>query len=61
MEVGGMMTHGSIIAREYGLPDVVGIKEATSRLRNGQRVRIDGLRGTVEIIQSNNNEEDSSP
>ncbi|MGG3280460.1 PEP/pyruvate-binding domain-containing protein [Paenibacillus solani] len=61
MEVGGMMTHGSIIAREYGLPAVVGIKEATSRLRNGQRVRIDGLMGTVEIIQSNNNEEDSSP
>jgi phosphohistidine swiveling domain-containing protein len=47
MEVGGMMTHGAVVAREYGLPAVVGVHEATQRLHTGQRVRVDGTRGQV--------------
>lgn len=49
-EVGGMMTHGSVVAREYGIPAVVGVHEATSRLRTGQRVRIDGTSGSIEVL-----------
>jgi pyruvate,water dikinase len=49
MEVGGMMTHGSVVAREYGIPAVVGVHEATTRLETGQRVRLDGNRGIIEI------------
>ncbi|MEK7329156.1 MAG: PEP-utilizing enzyme, partial [Chloroflexota bacterium] len=51
MEVGGMMTHGSVVAREYGIPAVVGVHEATSRLQTGQRVRVDGNAGRVSILQ----------
>jgi pyruvate,water dikinase len=47
MEVGGLMTHGSVVAREYGIPAVVGVHEATSRLQTGQRVRVDGSSGEV--------------
>jgi rifampicin phosphotransferase len=50
-EVGGMMTHGSVVAREYGIPAVVGVHEATSRLKNGQRVRVDGTQGKIEILE----------
>lgn len=50
MEIGGMMTHGSIVAREYGIPAVVGVHQATTRLRTGQRVRVDGNNGHVEIL-----------
>lgn len=46
-EVGGMMTHGAVIAREYGLPAVVGVERATERIRDGQRIRIDGTDGYV--------------
>ena len=49
-EVGGMMTHGSVVAREYGIPAVVGVSSATRLIRSGQRIRIDGSRGLVEII-----------
>ena len=49
-EVGGMMTHGAVIAREYGLPAVVGVDHATQRIENGQRIRVDGTRGYVEIL-----------
>ena len=45
MEVGGMMTHGSVVAREYGVPAVVGVDRATERLQTGQRVRVDGGSG----------------
>ncbi len=51
MEVGGMMTHGSVVAREYGIPAVVGVHEATTRLKTGQRVRVDGNTGRVSILQ----------
>jgi phosphohistidine swiveling domain-containing protein len=50
METGGMMTHGSVVAREYGIPAVVGVHAATTRLKTGQRVRVDGSRGVVEIL-----------
>lgn len=49
-EIGGLMTHGAVIAREYGLPAVVGVADATRRIRDGQWIRIDGARGVVEII-----------
>ncbi|MCL1463292.1 glycerol-3-phosphate acyltransferase [Argonema galeatum] len=49
-EVGGRLSHGAIVAREYGIPAVMDIHDATRLLRDGQRVRIDGSRGTVEII-----------
>ena len=50
MEVGGMMTHGSVVAREYGIPAVAGVDRATERLRTGQRVRVDGSSGTIEKL-----------
>ncbi len=50
MEVGGMMTHGSVVAREYGIPAVVGVHQATTRLQTGQRVRVDGASGLIEIL-----------
>ena len=51
MEVGGMMTHGSVVAREYGIPAVVSVHEATTRLQTGQRIRVDGSAGTVTILE----------
>lgn len=49
-EVGGMMTHGSVVAREYGIPAVVGVAGATTGLRDGQLVRLDGSSGTVTLL-----------
>jgi Phosphoenolpyruvate synthase/pyruvate phosphate dikinase len=49
-EVGGLMTHGAVIAREYGLPAVVGVEQATKRIRDGQRIRVNGTEGYVEIL-----------
>ncbi|MEV0122184.1 rifamycin-inactivating phosphotransferase [Streptomyces sp. NPDC050703] len=49
-EVGGLMTHGAVIAREYGLPAVVGVDRATRRIRDGQRIRVHGSDGYVEIL-----------
>lgn len=50
MEAGGMLSHGSVVAREYGIPAVVGVAEATGHLHTGQRVRIDGAAGVVELL-----------
>ncbi len=50
MEVGGLMTHGSVVAREYGIPAVVGVLDATQRIQTGQRIRVDGDQGYVEIL-----------
>jgi pyruvate,water dikinase len=50
MEVGGMMTHGSVVAREYGIPAVVGVSGATVRLTTGQRIRVDGNAGVVTVL-----------
>jgi phosphoenolpyruvate synthase/pyruvate phosphate dikinase len=49
-EVGGLMTHGSVIAREYGLPAVVGVERATRLIRDGQRIRVHGTDGYIEIL-----------
>ncbi|MFI8998615.1 rifamycin-inactivating phosphotransferase [Streptomyces sp. NPDC053542] len=49
-EVGGLMTHGAVIAREYGLPAVVGVDQATRLIRDGQRIRVHGTDGYVEIL-----------
>ena len=49
-EVGGLMTHGAVIAREYGLPAVVGVEDATRLIRDGQRIRVHGTEGYVEIL-----------
>jgi pyruvate,water dikinase len=49
-EVGGLMTHGSVVAREYGIPAVVSVVGATQRIRTGQRIRVDGTRGFVELL-----------
>ena len=51
MEVGGMMTHGSVVAREYGIPAVVCVPDATHRIETGMRIRVDGTRGWVEVLK----------
>jgi pyruvate,water dikinase len=51
-EVGGLMTHGAVIAREYGLPAVVGVEHATRLIHDGQRIRVNGTNGYVEILSS---------
>ena len=49
-EVGGLMTHGAVIAREYGLPAVVGVEHATRLIRDGQRIRVNGTDGYIEVL-----------
>ncbi|MDP1497458.1 phosphoenolpyruvate synthase [Bacillus velezensis] len=49
-EVGGLMTHGAVIAREYGLPAVVGVENATQLIKDGQRIRVHGTEGSIEIL-----------
>jgi pyruvate,water dikinase len=49
-EAGGLMTHGAVIAREYGLPAVVGVEQATRLIRDRQRIRVNGTDGYVEIL-----------
>ncbi|MGP4080680.1 phosphoenolpyruvate synthase [Pseudalkalibacillus sp. R45] len=49
-EVGGLMTHGTVIAREYGLPAVVGVENATKEIKDGQRIRVHGTEGYIEIL-----------
>ena len=50
IEIGSAMTHGSVVAREYVIPAIVGVRDAMTKLQTGQRVRVDGNRGIVEII-----------
>src|SRR5699024_3519587 len=49
-EVGGLMTHGAVIAREYGLSAVVGVENATKVIRDGQRIRVNGTEGYIEVL-----------
>lgn len=49
-EVGGLMTHGAVIAREYGLPAIVGVGNATQRIKDGQQIRVHGTEGYIEIL-----------
>lgn len=52
-EVGGQMTHGAVIAREYGLPAIVGVENATKLIKDGQRIRVNGTEGYVEVLSRN--------
>lgn len=49
-EAGGLMTHGAVIAREYGLPAVVGVENATKLIKDGQRIRVNGTEGYIELM-----------
>lgn len=49
-EIGGMMSHGAVITREYGLPAVVGVVNATKQIKDGQRIRLNGTKGYVELL-----------
>jgi pyruvate,water dikinase len=49
-DIGGTMSHAAIVAREYGMPAVVGTGQGTKRIRSGQRLRVDGDRGIVTIL-----------
>jgi rifampicin phosphotransferase len=51
MEVGGLLTHGTVVAREYGIPAVVGITDATKKIKTGQKIRVDGDAGFVVIVE----------
>jgi pyruvate,water dikinase len=51
MEMGGAMSHGSVVAREYGIPAVVGVDGASARIQTGQLIEVDGGRGTVRIVE----------
>ena len=52
METGGLMTHGSVVAREYGIPAVVAVIDATTKIHTGQKIRVNGSEGYVEILDS---------
>jgi pyruvate,water dikinase len=52
METGGVLSHGAIVAREYGRPAVAGLPGVQRRLRTGQRLRVDGSHGTVTVLPS---------
>jgi len=49
-ELGGTLSHAAIVAREYGIPAVVGVKEATKLISNGQKVEVRGDKGEVEMV-----------
>jgi pyruvate,water dikinase len=53
MEVGGLMTHGSVVAREYGIPAIVGVVQATTRLKTGMLIRLDGTNGCITVLDEN--------
>jgi rifampicin phosphotransferase len=50
MEVGGRMTHGALVAREYGIPAVASVSEATTKIQTGELIRVDGKQGTVQLL-----------
>jgi len=53
MEMGGAMSHGAVVAREYGIPAVVGVPHATERIITGQRITVDGSAGTIGVQPQN--------
>lgn len=53
-EVGGRLSHGAIVAREYGIPAVMNLAQATQKLKDGQRVRLHGQSGRVELLKEEN-------
>jgi phosphoenolpyruvate synthase/pyruvate phosphate dikinase len=52
MEIGGIMSHGAVVAREYGIPAVVGVKDATRLLRDGEMIEVDGATGEVRRLKA---------
>jgi pyruvate,water dikinase len=50
MEMGGANSHGAVVAREYGIPAVVGVPDATSRITTGRTIAVDGGAGTVTVM-----------
>ena len=50
VEVGGLLSHGSVIAREYGLPAIIGVENATQMIKTGDKIRLNGLAGKVEVL-----------
>ena len=54
------MSHGAIVAREHGLPAVVGVQHATRLIRTGARLRVDGLHGTLALLDAPNGKEESN-
>jgi pyruvate,water dikinase len=49
--MGGLLSHAAILAREYGLPAVVSVRDATRRLRDGDRVELDGSTGRIRVLE----------
>ena len=60
MEMGGAMSHGAVVAREYGIPAVVGVPSATERIATGQRITVDGSKGTITLEDTTVRSEDTS-
>ena len=60
-EVGGLMTHGSVVAREYGIPAVVGVVNATGQIKTGQRLRVHGDAGYIELLDDETSSENPVP
>ncbi len=60
MEVGGMMTHGSVVAREFGIPAVVGVHQATERIKTGQRLRVNGSTGEITLVDDEKQHNDAA-
>ena len=52
IERGGMLSHGAIIAREFGIPSVVGVRQATTRIAHGRRIHVNGDRGVVQLVEA---------
>ena len=50
VEVGGRMSHSALVDREYGIPTLVSVSEATQHIETGQRIRVDGIQGIIETI-----------
>jgi pyruvate,water dikinase len=50
IDIGGVLSHGAIVARDMGIPCVIGTRDGTRRIRSGDRVRVDGSAGTVELL-----------
>lgn len=67
MEMGGVISHGAVVAREYGIPAVVGVPDATSRLHSGDAVTVDGSAGTIslsgkqDVLQPSRGEDPGTP
>jgi len=50
VERGGMLSHGAIVSREFGIPSIVGVPSATARIKDGQLIQLDADTGTIKFI-----------